>query len=310
LTWKEQYGKIIILIVAVRQGGIMDAYSIWLLEYGYCDTQPVSSVIYGKHNAGIMRLTFTFMVLKGNGHTIAVDTGYYDEGYGHELTLKFGVNGIRGIEKALADIGIKGEEFDTVIITHAHYDHMGGLKTFPNARFYIQKQEFLGWMEVMALPKAFSTLTAAIDPNDMRRALDLIAKGRMSFVDGTVENFLPGISLVPSFNSHTYGLQVVTIQKSPDDPKNRWVFTSDACYSLENFGNEDGSYQPVGFGVGSITEMVRVLVTIQDLADHHMDRLIIPHDASMWKTFKSGVKSDGMHIAEIQLASNEKSRLA
>ncbi|WP_010259650.1 N-acyl homoserine lactonase family protein [Treponema primitia] len=292
----------------------MESYSIWLVEYGYCSQQPTSSVIYGKHNAGVMHLPFTFLVLKGNGHTIAVDTGYYDEGYGHDLTVKFGIDGMRPIEKSLADIGIRGEEFDTVIITHAHYDHMGGLKAFPNAHFYIQKKELLDWIEVLAMPKYFSGLSAAIDPNDVKRALDLIAKGQLTLVDGPVENLLPGISLVPSFNSHTYGLQLVTIQRRSDTPADRWVFTSDVCYSIENFGEPAGGsypgpYQPVGFGVGSITEMVRALVTIQDLADHHLDRLIIPHDATMWKNFKSAVKSDGMHIAEIQLANNEKSRL-
>ncbi|MDR2742808.1 MAG: hypothetical protein LBB98_11745, partial [Treponema sp.] len=59
----------------------------------------------------------------------------------------------------------------------------------------------------------------------------------------------------------------------------------------------------------SITEMVRALVVIDELAEHHSDRLIIPHDASMWKTFKSKQKSDNMYIAEIQLAPGEKSRL-
>jgi glyoxylase-like metal-dependent hydrolase (beta-lactamase superfamily II) len=289
----------------------MESYSIWLVEYAYCDTQPISSLIYGKHNAGITHIPFTFMVLKGNGHTIAIDTGYYDEGYGHELTVKFGVNGIRSIEKSLDDIGIRGEEFDTVIITHAHYDHMGGLKAFPNAHFFIQKKEVLDWIEVMALPRPFSGLTVAIDPNDMKNAMDLISQGRMTLIDGRVENLLPGISLVPAFNSHTYGLQLVTIQRNPDNPGDQWVFTSDVCYSPENFGenNRDGPYQPVGFGVGSITEMVRALVTIDELAEHHPDRLIIPHDTSMWKTFKSKQKSDKMHIAEIQLAIHEKSRL-
>ena len=63
----------------------MDPYSIWLLEYGYCAKQPVSSLIYSKHNQGFRKIPFTFLVLKGNGRMIAVDTGYYDKGYSHEL---------------------------------------------------------------------------------------------------------------------------------------------------------------------------------------------------------------------------------
>ncbi|HEY9594412.1 MAG TPA: MBL fold metallo-hydrolase, partial [Spirochaetia bacterium] len=109
----------------------MSDYSMWLVEYGYCTTQAVSSLVFGRHNAGIRTIPFSFLVLKGKDHLVAVDTGYYDEGYAHELTVRFGVDRVKPIETALQEIGIRGEDVDTVIITHAHYDHMGGIKAFP-----------------------------------------------------------------------------------------------------------------------------------------------------------------------------------
>ncbi len=290
----------------------MDAYSIWLVEYGYCATQPVSSLMYSLHNQGVRTIPFTFLIVKGNGRVIAVDTGYLDEGYGHELSVRFGMTAIRPIRNALADIGVRGEEVDTVILTHAHYDHLGGSAVFPNAHFYLQKKELLDWMEVLARPKEYAFLTAALDPNDIRNAIDLANAGRLTLLDGPAENILPGISCVPVFDSHTYGHQVVTIAKAGGESGERWVFTGDACYSYENYGGVDGRgpYLPVGFGVGSITGMVDALATIRELAGGDLRRLIITHDGDMWGAHPSAATSDGMHIAEVQLAAGEKSRLA
>jgi hypothetical protein len=105
---------------------------------------------------------------------------------------------------------------------------------------------------------------------------------------------------------------VVTIAKTGSGvgADDRWVFTGDACYSFENYGVDGkGPYLPVGFGVGSITGMVDALVKIRELAGGNLNNLIITHDSDMWGVHPSVVKSDGMHIAEVQLAQGEKSRI-
>jgi len=290
----------------------VENYSIWLIEYGYCTTQPVSSLVFSKHNQGVRTIPFTFLIVKGNGHTIAVDTGYFDEGYAHDLTVKFGVDRIKSIDTALAEIGIKGSEVDTVIITHAHYDHLGGTRAFPKAHFYMQERELTEWIKVMALPRQYAFLSAALDPADIKNVVELMAQGRLTLVDGQVSNLLPGISLEPVFDSHTYGMQLVTIDnRDKNGNNNPWVFTSDACYSFDNFGAnpETGPYFPVGFGVGNLTEMVKALVRIYELAEHRLDRLIITHEERMWTNFPSKQTSEGMHVAEVQLSGKESSRV-
>jgi glyoxylase-like metal-dependent hydrolase (beta-lactamase superfamily II) len=286
---------------------------MWLVEYAFCSAQPVSSLVYGRHNQGTRAIPFSFLIIKGGGRLIAVDTGYYDEGYAHDLTLRFGVDKVKPIDLALKEIGIKGEDVDTVIITHAHYDHMGGIKAFPKARFYIQQRELLDWIKVLALPRQFESLSMAVDPNDIKSAIDLMSDRRLTLLDGAVEELLPGISVVPAFDSHTYGLQLVVIDDSGGGGEaGPWVFTSDACYSFENFGpkGEFDVYSPVGFGVGNLTEMVKALDTIRGLSRNRLDRMIIPHEPGMWLNFPTARTSEGMHVAELSLEDGERSRVS
>ena len=260
----------------------MSSYSMWLVEYAFCTTQAVSSLVSGRHNEGQRTVPFSFLVLKGNGHTVAVDTGHFDEGYAHELTVRLGVDRVKAVPLALREIGVAGEEVDTVILTHAHYDHMGGIKAFPNAHFYMQQKELLDWIKVLALPAQFDFLSAAIDPGDIKNVIDLITRKRLTLIEGPAEHLLPGISLFPVFDSHTYGLQLVTIDDTDSQGRpSPWVFTSDASYSFENFGPEGtfDLYSPVGYGVGSVTEMVNSLETIRRLSHNRLDRLIIHHSS-------------------------------
>ncbi|WP_071673039.1 MBL fold metallo-hydrolase [Nioella nitratireducens] len=55
-----------------------------------------------------------------------------------------------GITAALTDAGYSAEQVDTVVLTHMHGDHIGGLSgeagvTFPNARYVTGRTEFDHW---------------------------------------------------------------------------------------------------------------------------------------------------------------------
>lgn len=283
-------------------------YSIWLLEYAHVNHQPIGSVLSGRHNAGFRELAFSYLVLKGQGHTIMIDTG--TDGH-DEITKKYhsrdDVTNWHSPQEVLAKIGITPDEVDTVIITHAHYDHMDNLKAFPNAKFIIQEKEILGWVWAMTRPKKFTAPHMALKSQNIYDALHLIEEGRMELVNGEIQDLFPGISLYPAYEGHTFASQIVMVE----DKSKKWAIVGDLAYVRENFEGFDnnGSYIPVGLAVGSPYNVMKALDQVVDLVDGDLNQIIIGHETDNWELYPSQKGEDGLWMAEIALAPEEKSKI-
>ena len=148
----------------------------------------------------------------------------------------------------------RAEAITDIFMTHAHFDHMGSIAEFPNAHIHIQKSELLSWYEMIALPKRFGYLTAIIDPDNLRAALDASIEHRVTLIDGDKDNVLPGIH-VRLGSGHTIGQQFVVI----DTAAGRRLISGDCVYSRRQFTGQanDGVYVPLNNAVGSVWEQLK-----------------------------------------------------
>src|ERR1700722_9178982 len=127
---------------------------------------------------------FSFIFAQRDEDRVLIDTGFMQDDHRSTFSRKFGIPTWISPLRMLAEIGVHADAINTIFLTHAHFDHMGSIAEFRNAHIYIQKSELLSWYEAFALPKRFSHLTAIVDPDNTRTALDASIAHRVTLIDG------------------------------------------------------------------------------------------------------------------------------
>jgi len=167
---------------------------------------------------------YTYLHVDTGDHQVLVDTG---------AGSHFPTTG--RLPRSIAEAGIDREKIDTVIITHAHPDHVGGLLlrdgslAFPRAAYYIWKREWDYWFsdeERMRAPRKgpfdFSVFFAIA-----RRCLEPVTN-RVRLVEfrGEEESILPGVTLFRA-PGHTPGHMVAEFRSDGQS----LLYTGDAALS-------------------------------------------------------------------------------
>ena len=268
-------------------------WEVFVIEFARSRNQPVDSLVQGAHDAGTIDLPFSFILARSGGRVILVDTGFMNEGIGAEMSAKFDIPYWVSPLRMLDELGVKPEDVSDIVLSHAHFDHMGSVSKFPNAHLHIQKREWLSWMEAMALPSQFGFLTLAINPDDLRAGFDASVEHRLTLIDGDSDNILPGIH-VRCGEGHTLGQQFVIIESQ----RGRLVISGDCVYSATNLKGHrnDGVYVPLAFGVGSIWEQLKTMDRLNADIEGDMSRLIILHDNDRWANLPVHCEIEGFKI--------------
>ena len=197
-------------------------YEVYAIRYATLADFSVSGLLAGADRSRKMDIAMMVWLVKGNGHNVLVDSGFYREQYLRQWHPKDFVKP----SEVVARVGLKPEDITDVVITHMHWDHAGGADLFPKARLWIQKDE----LEYYAGTAWQARNThGGIDPEDVLAVVKLNTEGRVGLVNGDAQEILPGITCYLG-GKHTYASQFLGVNTAAGTV----VLASDNMYLYEN----------------------------------------------------------------------------
>ncbi len=237
------------------------AYQIFALKLAE-RTGSTSPYLYLTDPDRQTTIAFYFWVLKGPTETILVDTGFSPElADAREIRTYFHTPA-----EQLHRLGIDRFEVQHVILSHLHWDHLGGIHLFPNATFYLQRRELTFYTGPLV---RYPWLGAFVTPEDITALVELNVKGRVRLLDGTVE-VRPGVWAI-WVGGHTPGSQIVAAETT----QGRAVLPGDAVPLYRNVQEliPHGIFVSLPEGYLGL-EMIRATASSPDLIFPSHDPLI------------------------------------
>jgi len=230
----------------------------------------------------IQPMDFYSWLLVSEDRAIVVDTGM-DPVKG----ARHGHTHLLSPVDALATLGVDAAEVGTVILTHAHYDHLGFLDAFPRAHFHMQAEEMAyvtgPWMEKPWFRRAYES-------DEIARLVHLLHQGRLS-LHGREARIADGVT-VHWVGGHCAGQEVVRVRTARG-----WVvLASDALHYYEEYA------RGVPFSVVfSSAEMIASHDLIRALAESD-DHVLPAHDPALVAIYPQ--HEGGKNILRLDVAPN------
>jgi glyoxylase-like metal-dependent hydrolase (beta-lactamase superfamily II) len=196
-------------------------YSIQAIRYATSPGASVSELVVGGPKDQKIDLAMVIWLIRGGGYTILFDSGFHRDTFTKEYPMKDYLRPDLAVKTA----GVDPADVTDIVISHAHWDHMGGLDLFPKAQVWIQKAEYRYYTMDAWQPGGDH---GGIDPEDVKVLVKLNTEGRVHMVDGDNVEIFSGIRAYTG-SRHTYASQYLRVDGNPP-----YVLASDNVYLYFN----------------------------------------------------------------------------
>jgi glyoxylase-like metal-dependent hydrolase (beta-lactamase superfamily II) len=245
-------------------------YSIQAIRYANAPGFPADGLVMGAAKDEKIDIAFVIWLIRGSGHNVLFDSGFHREKWFKYFTVADFLRPDEAVKLA----GVKPEEVTDIVISHAHWDHMGGIDLFPKATVWIQKEEFRYYTSEAWQPGGQH---GGIDPEDVQVLVRLNTEGRLRLVDGDNVEILPGIHAYTGAR-HTYASQYLRVEGNPP-----FVLASDNCYLYRNLAEHRAS---ATFSEADQPANIKNQARMIDLAGA-VERVVPGHDMLQFRKFST-----------------------
>jgi glyoxylase-like metal-dependent hydrolase (beta-lactamase superfamily II) len=203
-----------------------------------------------------------------DGRLVLVDAGFTRE----KFMTQWKPRDYVAPDSALRLSGYDPAKVTDIIVSHIHWDHADGVERFPNARIWLQREEFESYVGPNGEAKQ-----PAIDAEVAAMYRRLFTAGRVRLAEGDGAEIVPGIR-VHTGGKHTVASQYVSVQTAGGPI----VLASDNAYLYENLVNRRPIAQTLD-STSNLAAQARMLTLAGDV------RFVVPgHDPAVFARFPVG----------------------
>jgi len=256
------------LAVLLRAPSAPD-YSIQAIRLANSPGDSVADMVVGAPKDEKIDTIYAVWLIRGGGRNILFDSGFHRERWFKEWTIKDYLRPDEAVKLA----GVNPEEVTDIVVSHAHWDHMGGIDLFPKAVVWIQKEEFCYYTGPAWQPGGDH---GGIDPEDVQQLVRLNTQGRLRLVDGDNVEIFPGIRAYTG-GRHTFASQYLQVEGNPP-----FVLASDNVYLYRNLAEHKAS---ATFSDADHAANIAAQSRMIELAGGNPDRVIPGHDVAQFQKY-------------------------